>query len=122
LQKNVDSASQAVRVEGIVGTVSAKQSRSPQKSASPTKIRVSMNPQASVEPQKIPSKPEGKKVSGHPAKARQGRPSERQQFRDQIATATVERKISQRLIQKEAFKSSSEQISSRVSFTLFRIT
>lgn len=42
------------------------------------------------------------------------RPVERQQFRDQITTATADRKVSQRIIQKEAFKSFSEEINTKV--------
>ena len=42
------------------------------------------------------------------------RPADRQQFREHISNATIDRKVSQRFIQKEAFKNFSEQINARV--------
>ena len=89
----------------------------PQKRAS-SKSRISFNPKISEVPQadtKASLKPESKTAGS----VRGPRPVERLQFREHIASATADRKISQRIIQKEAFKSFSEQINTRVILLVF---
>jgi hypothetical protein len=81
--------------------------------AAPSKSRVSFNMKNS-DPSQHNTKSAPKAENKGNVSGRLSRPVERQQFRDQITTATADRKISQRIIQKEAFKSFSEQINTKV--------